>query len=69
MSIHPHPTSPLQSGPAFYKYSHDFAQQISQPSLMFRAKLNDGREVMVNDYQEVRVICDVCVCVRVCVCV
>jgi hypothetical protein len=38
--------------PAFYSYSHAFAQQISQPSLMFRARLNDGREVIVNDYQE-----------------
>lgn len=40
------------AGPGFYKYSHDFATQISQPSLMFRAKLQNGQEIIVNDYQE-----------------
>ena len=42
----------VRGGPEFYEYSHMFAQQISQPSLMFRARLQDGRDVIVNDYQE-----------------
>lgn len=40
------------SATSFYAYSNDFAQRISQPSIMFQARLQDGREVMVNDYQE-----------------
>jgi dolichyl-diphosphooligosaccharide---protein glycosyltransferase len=40
------------AGTQFYAYSQDFAKRISQPSLMFQARLNNGQEVMVNDYQE-----------------
>ena len=36
----------------FYKVSDAYARQISHPSLMFEAKLQDGNTVMVNDYQE-----------------
>lgn len=39
-------------GPDFYRFSDQFAQQISQPSLMFKARLQNGQEVIVNDYQE-----------------
>lgn len=39
-------------GPEFYRFSDQFAQQISQPSLMFKARLQNGQEVIVNDYQE-----------------
>ena len=36
----------------FYQKSDEYAHQISHPSLMFKAKLGNGEEVMVNDYQE-----------------
>jgi dolichyl-diphosphooligosaccharide---protein glycosyltransferase len=36
----------------FYRVSDAYAHQVSHPSLMFKAKLQDGSEVMVNDYQE-----------------
>jgi len=35
---------------AFWRASDGYAQAVSQPSLIFKAKLRDGREVMVNDY-------------------
>ncbi len=38
--------------PVFTSFSDQYARQISHPSLMFKAKLGNGREVMVNDYQE-----------------
>ena len=41
----------------FYKVSDAYAHQISHPSLMFKAKLQDGSEVMVNDYQEAYCAC------------
>lgn len=41
-----------RGAPQFYSYSNDFAKQISQPSLMFRARLQNGQDVIVNDYQE-----------------
>jgi dolichyl-diphosphooligosaccharide--protein glycosyltransferase len=36
----------------FYKVSDAYARQISHPSLMFEAKLQNGETVMINDYQE-----------------
>lgn len=36
----------------FYRYADMYAHQMSQPSIMFKARLNDGTEVMINDYQE-----------------
>ena len=38
--------------PVFYKYSHQMAEGMSQPSIMFKGQLNDGRTVMVKDYVE-----------------
>jgi dolichyl-diphosphooligosaccharide--protein glycosyltransferase len=39
-------------GNIFYEFSDKFAQDMSQPSIMFKAKLKDGQEVMINDYVE-----------------
>jgi len=39
-------------GTIFYEFSDKFAQDMSQPSIMFKAKLRDGQEVMINDYVE-----------------
>lgn len=36
----------------FYNICHQHADQISQPSIMFKAKLRGGETVMINDYQE-----------------
>ena len=36
----------------FYKYTHELAEQLSQPSIMFKARLNNGKEIMVDDYRE-----------------
>ncbi len=41
-----------QYGRRFYEFSDKFARDMSQPSIMFKAKLRDGQEVMINDYQE-----------------
>ena len=38
--------------PTFYKYSHDMAHGMSQPSIMFKGQLSDGTSVMVKDYVE-----------------
>jgi len=44
---------PLQKkGKEFYKYSHDLSEQLSQPSIMFKARLNNGREIILDDYRE-----------------
>jgi len=37
---------------AFYAYSHSFAQRSSQPQIMFKATLQNGQPVMVDDYRE-----------------
>jgi len=37
---------------AFQKYSNEIAESLSQPSIMFKARLNNGREIMVDDYRE-----------------
>jgi dolichyl-diphosphooligosaccharide--protein glycosyltransferase len=39
-------------GREFYDYSHQLAEGLSQPQIMFKAKLYDGSEVMVDDYRE-----------------
>jgi len=36
----------------FYKYAHELSEQLSQPSIMFKARLNNGKEIMVDDYRE-----------------
>jgi len=36
----------------FYDYSHQLAEGLSQPQIMFKAKLYNGQEVMVDDYRE-----------------
>merc|ERR1711865_1034920 len=36
----------------FFKYSHQMAEGMSGPSIMFKAKLRDGREIIVDDYRE-----------------
>jgi len=38
--------------PSFYVYCQHMGQAMSHPSLMFKAHLNDGTEVMVDDYRE-----------------
>ena len=35
---------------SFWAYSHRFAAQISQPSIIFKGRLQDGKEIMVTDY-------------------
>merc|ERR1719395_158526 len=37
---------------AFYAYSHSFAQRSSQPQIMFKAQLNNGQQIIVDDYRE-----------------
>jgi len=39
-------------GVEFYEYSHQLAEGLSQPQIMFKAKLYNGQEVMVDDYRE-----------------
>jgi dolichyl-diphosphooligosaccharide--protein glycosyltransferase len=39
-------------GYAFYAYSHRLAVGMSQPSIMYQAKMRDGTKVMVDDYRE-----------------
>jgi len=36
----------------FNGYSHALAQSMSQPSIMFKARLQNGEEVIVDDYRE-----------------
>ena len=36
----------------FYAYSHQFAERSSQPQIMFKAQLNNGQQVIVDDYRE-----------------
>jgi len=36
----------------FFGYSHQLAEGFSQPSIMFKARLNTGEEIMVDDYRE-----------------
>lgn len=49
-----YPSSPLQQKytKEFYDYSHQLAKQMSHPQLMFKGKLQDGSEVLVDDYRE-----------------
>lgn len=35
---------------SFWEYSHRFAEQISQPSIIFKGRLHSGEEIMVTDY-------------------
>jgi len=41
----------LYSG-QFYDYSHQFAERSSQPQIMFKARLQNGKEIIVDDYRE-----------------
>ena len=44
---------PLQKkAKEFYKYSHELSEQLSQPSIMFKARLNNGKEIILDDYRE-----------------
>ena len=36
----------------FFDYSHQLAEGFSQPSIMVKARLNTGEEIMVDDYRE-----------------
>merc|ERR1719223_173471 len=36
----------------FYYYSHEMAVNMSNPSIMFQARLQDGTTIMVDDYRE-----------------
>lgn len=42
----------LQYSPAFYQYSQEMAVNMSNPSIMFQARLQDGTTIMVDDYRE-----------------
>jgi|TARA_B110000240_G_scaffold1087_1_gene1206 hypothetical protein len=42
----------LQRVPSFVEYSHEIAKGMSQPSVMFKGQLNDGRTIIVKDYVE-----------------
>ena len=42
----------FQKAHGFYEYSHQMAQAMSQPQIMFRAQVQDGREIIVDDYRE-----------------
>ncbi|XP_063901564.1 dolichyl-diphosphooligosaccharide--protein glycosyltransferase subunit stt-3-like isoform X2 [Zophobas morio] len=42
----------LVAGIDFYKYSWEMADALSGPSIVFRARLSDGRVVIVKDYLE-----------------
>ena len=37
---------------SFWSYSRDIARGMSQPSVMFKGQLNDGRTIIVKDYVE-----------------
>jgi len=37
---------------SFFVYSHHFAERSSQPQIMFKATLQNGKAVMVDDYRE-----------------
>eukprot|EP00128_Syssomonas_multiformis_P010615 Colp12_sorted_trinity150504_noHs@32866 len=41
-----------QSSAGFWAHSDNFSHQISQPSIIFEARLHDGTVAMINDYQE-----------------
>ena len=36
----------------FYAYSHQFAERSSQPQIMFKAQLQNGQQIIVDDYRE-----------------
>lgn len=38
--------------PAFMNYSHEMAQGMSMPSVMFKGQLQDGRVILVRDYMD-----------------
>jgi dolichyl-diphosphooligosaccharide--protein glycosyltransferase len=39
-------------GREFWDYSHQMAEQLSSPSIMFHANLRDGTKITVDDYRE-----------------
>ena len=36
----------------FYKYAQELSEQLSQPSIMFKARLTNGQEIILDDYRE-----------------
>ena len=36
----------------FYDYSQQFAEALSQPQIMYKARLQTGQEIIVDDYRE-----------------
>jgi len=36
----------------FYGYSHQMAHQMSNPSIMYKARLQNGKEIIIDDYRE-----------------
>jgi len=42
----------LKFVPTFWVYTHSMAEAMSHPSLLFKATLNDGTRVTVDDYRE-----------------
>jgi len=42
----------LSMASSFYGYSHNFAERSSQPQIMFKAQLQNGQNVIVDDYRE-----------------
>ena len=45
-------TAGVLSHPLCRRYAHDLSEQLSQPSIMFKAKLTNGKEIMLDDYRE-----------------
>ena len=41
-----------QYGKEFWEYSHNMAEQLSSPSIMFHAQLRDGTMITVDDYRQ-----------------
>ena len=40
------------AGRTFYGYSHRMAGHMSNPSIMYQARLQNGEEIIVDDYRE-----------------
>jgi dolichyl-diphosphooligosaccharide--protein glycosyltransferase len=42
----------VKQAPAFYEYSQEMAVNMSNPSIMYQARTQDGQMIMVDDYRE-----------------
>jgi dolichyl-diphosphooligosaccharide---protein glycosyltransferase len=42
----------IQQSKDFFAYCHQMAEGMSGPSIMFKARLNNGKEIIVDDYRE-----------------